>query len=183
MSRPFSGRFSATLIFVPGHSNIPENCRADELTRAGALLPKSSSIGLGMPLAAVKPPSSNSCSIARLSWPLMDRCPTYQLFELGCDIISKTLAMLACHCVMERYPKRMQLPFKTLLHFYHFKNILNMSSLIANKIRMNFNLVIIKILYYSHNFVHHCSQLDVNNNNCYVCYSSVYPLCVNNNNY
>ena len=29
----------------------------------------------------------------------------------------------------------------------------------------------------------HCSQLFVNNNNCCVCYTSVYGFCINNNNY
>ena len=43
-------------------------------------------------------------------------------------------------------------------------------------------LVLVEILYYSHNSVGHCSQLDVNNNNCFVCYSSVYSLCINYNN-
>ena len=49
-----SGRSSFIRIWVPGHSNIPENCRADELVRAGALFPESISNDLGMPLASVK---------------------------------------------------------------------------------------------------------------------------------
>ena len=36
----------------------------------------------------------------------------------------------------------------------------------ANKIKIKLCLVLIKILYYSHNTVWHCSQLDVSNNNC-----------------
>ena len=45
------GRFtSVTLVWNPGHYNIPGNCRADEL-RTGALLPESSSLELGVPLA------------------------------------------------------------------------------------------------------------------------------------
>ena len=56
------------------------------------------------------------------------------------------------------------------------------SSWIANKKNKLF-LVIIKILYYSHSSVHHCSQLYVNNNNNFVCFCTVYTLCINNSNY
>ena len=57
-----------------------------------------------------------------------------------------------------------------------------MSSHIANKIKINLHLVLIKILYYSHNSACHCLQLYVNNNNYFVCYYSVYTLWINNNN-
>ena len=56
-----------------------------------------------------------------------------------------------------------------------------MSSKIANKIKINLRLVSIKVLYYSHNSVCHCSQLDVNSNNCFVCYSSLHSWVYNNN--
>ena len=79
-----SERFSVSLVWVPGHSNVLGNCRADEIARAGALLLESSSIELGMPLASFKLasvrkffPDANlswvneeSCSIARLTWPI-----------------------------------------------------------------------------------------------------------------
>ena len=59
-----------------------------------------------------------------------------------------------------------------------------MYSQIANKIKINLCLVLIKILLYClHNSVRHCSQLDVNNNTCFPCYSSVYTLYINNYNY
>ena len=35
------------------HNNFQGNCRADEFTKAGALIPKSSSIDLGMTLTLV----------------------------------------------------------------------------------------------------------------------------------
>ena len=58
-----------------------------------------------------------------------------------------------------------------------------MSLQIANKMKINLCLVLIKILYCSHNSVCHCSQFDVNNIDCFVYYSSVYTLCINNNKY
>ena len=47
---------------------------------------------------------------------------------------------------------------------------------------INLCLVFNKILYCSPNSVHHSSQLDVNNNNWFVCYSTVYLFYINNNN-
>ena len=61
---------------------------------------------------------------------------------------------------------------KILLHFYLKKK----------KIKINLCLILIKIIYYSLNFVCHCSQLDVNINNCFVCYSPFGLFCINNNN-
>ena len=56
-----------------------------------------------------------------------------------------------------------------------------MSSKIENKIKIKLRSVLIKVLYCSHNSVCHCSQLDVNNNNCFVCYSSLHSWVYNNN--
>ena len=44
----------------------------------------------------------------------------------------------------------------------------------ANKIKINLYLIFIQILYCLHNSEYHCSQLDVNNNNC----SSLLLLCL-----
>ena len=44
----------------PVSSDISENCRADELARAGALLPDFSSIELVMPIALVRTFLSNT---------------------------------------------------------------------------------------------------------------------------
>ena len=54
LSRPSSWRFGISLVWVPGHSSIPRNFMADEISRAGVYLPESSSIDLG--------------NLPRLSW-------------------------------------------------------------------------------------------------------------------
>ena len=58
-----------------------------------------------------------------------------------------------------------------------------MNSYIANEIKINFCLDLIKILYCSHNSECHCSQLYIYNINCFVCYPFVYTFCIDNNNY
>ena len=62
-----SGRFSVTLIWISGHCDIPEICRAHKLARGGTLLPESSSIDL-------------RCHLPRSNWPLRENSsgtPTY----------------------------------------------------------------------------------------------------------
>ena len=75
---------------------------------AGVLLLEFSSIELGMPLASVKLDierkffrdanlswvNEGICSIAGLTWPLMDKKRTIQLFGLSRDVISTTVAVL-----------------------------------------------------------------------------------------
>ena len=41
LSRPSFWVLSVSLVWIPGHSNIPGNCTANELTRAGVPLPES----------------------------------------------------------------------------------------------------------------------------------------------
>ena len=120
LSRIFSRRFtSASLVWVPGHCDIPGNCKADELART--LLPESSSIELGMPLSSVKLAiarkyfrdanlswvNEESFTTARLTWPLMDRRNTNQLLRLGRDWSSLRYG---------RHEQTMRLPFND---FYH----------------------------------------------------------------
>ena len=47
-----------------------------------------------------------------------------------------------------------------------------MSSLFANKIKINLCLVLIKFFYYSHNSMCHYSQLDVKNHNYFMFYTT-----------
>ena len=49
-----SGRFSFSLVWVPGHNNVLGNNKSDELAKADELLPELSSIELGMPLDSFK---------------------------------------------------------------------------------------------------------------------------------
>lgn len=73
----------------PGTVTFLENCRVNELARAGAFLPQTSSIELGIPLF---------CRDAN-----------------GRDIISTTVAMLTGLCFMSEYAERMRFPFNELL--------------------------------------------------------------------
>ena len=101
---------SVSLVWGSGHYNIPGNSRADKLASAGVFLPESSSIELDVPLAFIKLDgkeilsgckhswlNEESCSTAKLTWPLMNRRRTVQLFGLDSDIISMTFAMLTVH--------------------------------------------------------------------------------------
>ena len=114
---------SPALRYQGGHSNLLGNCRADKLAKAGALLLESSSINLGMPLTLVKSAierkffrdanlswvNEESCSIARLIWPSIDKRRTNQLLGLGRNVISITVAMLTRLCVMKTHVAIMQL--------------------------------------------------------------------------
>ena len=105
---------------------------ADELARAGALLPESSTVELDMPLASFKLAivrkfvldanlvwiNEKFCSTARLTWPVIDRKRTSQLLGLDRDIISATVSMLAGHCVMSRQVERMRLLFNYFCRGY-----------------------------------------------------------------
>ena len=58
----------------------------------------------------------------------------------------------------EKYSKKDKIQYWmiSIVTFLSFK-------IVAYKIKINLSLVLIKILFYSHNFVCHCPQLDVNN--------------------
>ena len=126
-----SSRFnSVSLVWIPGHCRISGNCRADELAWAGALLPKSSSIELGIPLALAKMViarkffrdanifwiNEESYSTAGLTWPLKDRRRTSQLLGFDRDIISNTVAMLTGNCVMGKHAEWMRFPCNDFCH-------------------------------------------------------------------
>ena len=53
--------------------------------------------------------NEESCSIPKLSWPLMDKRRTNQLLDLSLDLILTTVAVLTGHCVMGRHAERMRL--------------------------------------------------------------------------
>ena len=109
LQRYHSGRFSVTLIRVPGHSNMMGNARA------GALLLESSSVDLGMPLTTTDHRAeiiSRSQPILgqwravlhRYTWPSMDR-KRQQLLGFGHNVMSTKVAMLTDHSDMGRHSK------------------------------------------------------------------------------
>ena len=120
---------SFSLVYFPRYSNIQGNCRTHELARADALLMTSSSIDLDMPLASIKLNivgkffrdaklswiNEESCSTARLTWPLMNGRPTNQLLGFGCYFNLTAGAVLTGNCLTGRHVERMMLPFPRLL--------------------------------------------------------------------
>ena len=116
---------SVSLVWVSGYTNIRPNCGAKQLAGAGALFPKSSSIELGVSINSVKLDierkffgdanlswvNEESCSAARITWLLMDRRHTNQLLGLGYDVISTTVAVITCYCIVERHAERIRLAF------------------------------------------------------------------------
>ena len=84
-----SGHFSVTLTWVPGHSNIPRSCRADESTTAGLLKQIGNTLSLNQASnraqysANLYWHSEQFCSTARLTQSLLDRRCTNQLLGLG----------------------------------------------------------------------------------------------------
>ena len=115
LSEPSFWAIQCTLIWNPKHCDIPANCRADELARAGAL-PEFFSIDLGMPVTSFKLAielkfsrdanlswiNEESSSTAFLTWRSMDRKGTNQLLCSG----------------RGRHAERMRLPFNNFCREY-----------------------------------------------------------------
>ena len=82
-------KFTVTLIWVPGHCDIPGNCRAHFFRKP--LQSTSFKLTIARKFfrdANLSWISEEFCSNAGLTWPLMDRRRTKQLLGLGRNIIS-----------------------------------------------------------------------------------------------
>jgi ribonuclease HI len=116
--------FNIQLIWVPGHSDVKGNCRADELARHGTtlqLLPERAN--LGRPISALKLALRNeaiastnarwantlTCRIARQVWPKLDSERTNSLISLRRGTVGTVVGVLTGHCLFGEHAKRLGL--------------------------------------------------------------------------
>jgi len=117
--------FQIKIAWVPGHSDIPGNCKADELARAGTHLQnRSIRENLNIPFATCrllidkwaddmfqeKWDNVGSCRVAKLTWPTINRNRTKQLLELPRSRISLTVGVLTGHCLIGSHAARLRVP-------------------------------------------------------------------------
>ncbi|XP_055836606.1 uncharacterized protein LOC129905204 [Episyrphus balteatus] len=120
--REMSEQFNIHLVWVPGHRDIPGNCRADELAKLGtitALQPERNNIGT--PIATCKLmlkqdalkktnlrwTQSNTFLATKQIWPCIDLKRSKGLLNLNRMHISSTIGVLTGHCLIGRHAKRM----------------------------------------------------------------------------
>jgi ribonuclease HI len=118
--------FNIQIIWVPGHSDVFGNCRADELARFGStlqLLPERA--GVGKPLSALRLAlrkraesstneswiNSNTCGVARQVWPKLDWSRTKTLISLERRSLSNIVGILTGHCILGEHARRMGLQY------------------------------------------------------------------------
>ena len=117
-------QFNIHLCWVPGHRDIPGNCRADELARQGTTLRiLSDRQSLGMPLATCKHllklnaisktnlrwENVSTCLISRQIWPRLDHKRSAELVKLKRSQISCVVGVLTGHCLIGQHAKRLGL--------------------------------------------------------------------------
>jgi ribonuclease HI len=119
-------QFKIRLIWVPGHSDIPGNCRADQLARLGTTLQVPARLEcVGTPLATCKLPlkleavnKTNiewaripTCRITRMVWPCLDLSRTRALLSLSRKDVSVVVSVITGHCLIGEHARKLRLPY------------------------------------------------------------------------
>ena len=115
-------QFKIHLIWVPGHRDIPGNCKADELARLGTTLQIPGSLeSVGMPLASCKLILRNrsiettnqrwarlgKCEHSRNIWPKLDPKRSQDLLSLSKQNVSLIVSVVTGHCLIGRHAERL----------------------------------------------------------------------------
>lgn len=118
-------QFNIHLIWVPGHRDVPGNCKADELAKNGTILPNViNRHNIGTPLATCKLSlkqhaqesinsrwsQSSTCLVTKQIWPSIDVKRSKSLISLGRSQISSTIGVLTGHCLIGRHAIRLGVP-------------------------------------------------------------------------
>ena len=111
-------QFDIRLIWVPGHRDIPGNCKADELARLGTTLQVPPELEcVGIPLSSCKLvlrlstarktnqrwASGSTCRIARQIGPRLNEKRTSALISLVRANISTVVGIINVHCLIGRH--------------------------------------------------------------------------------
>lgn len=119
-------QFKIRLIWVPGHRDIPGNCRADELARLGTTLQVPARLEcVGTPLStcklklrldAVKETNEKwaripTCRVTRMVWPCLDLHRTKALLSLAKKDVSVVVSLVTGHCLIGEFAKKCRFPY------------------------------------------------------------------------